>query len=259
MATLLQCIECGGTVSSQASQCPRCSTKYPFGVKCTVCCKALKRSEALKLVRDYEKTNQPDIVRFFHHSCYKLVSQIRIGKSRTSCPVCKHAIEFDTSSSVTCSNCGQHILTSLEKPSFAPCCYCGFPLNTRLEVAIKEVPRQFLDGWVTETLYAHKICYTPERQEKEKRERKKEQLDTIFAKNKQAKSFRQKQSLKNQESLAVSIILGIVIGIIVGSSGGAISHFVLGFGSSWQSATLWGFCSVSLVSIVTILILSWLD
>jgi len=259
MATLLQCIECGGTVSSQASQCPRCSTKYPFGVKCTVCCKAFKRSEALKLVRDYEKTNQPDIVRFFHHSCYKLVSQVRIGRSRTSCPVCKHAIEFDTSSSVNCPNCGQHILTSLEKPSFAPCCYCDFPLNTRLEVALKEVPRQFLEGWVTETIYAHKICYTPERQQEEKKQQKKEQLDTIIAGKKQAKSFRKKQSLKNQENLAVSIILGIVIGIIVGGTGGTISHFVFGFGSSWQSSSIWGFCSVSILTIVSILIFSLLD
>jgi hypothetical protein len=132
-------------------------------------------------------------------------------------------------------------------------------LNTRLEVAIKEVPRQFLEGWVTETLYAHKICYTPERQQEEKRQHKKEQIDILIASKKQAKSFRQKQSLKNQESLAVSIISGIILGIIVGGSGGAISHFVFGFGSSWQSATIWGFCSVSILTIVTILILSFLD
>jgi hypothetical protein len=132
-------------------------------------------------------------------------------------------------------------------------------LNTRLEVALKEVPRQFLEGWVTETIYAHKICYTPERQQEEKKQQKKEQLDTIIAGKKQAKSFRKKQSLKNQENLAVSIILGIVIGIIVGGTGGTISHFVFGFGSSWQSSSIWGFCSVSILTIVSILIFSLLD
>lgn len=259
MASLLECIECGGTVSSKASQCPRCSTKYPLGVKCTVCCKMFKRSEALKFVRDYGETEQPNIIRFFHHSCYKQVSQVRIGRSRTSCPVCKHGIEFDTSSSVNCPNCGHHILTKLEKPSFAACCYCDFPLNTRLEVAIKEVPRQFLDGWVTETLYAHKICHTPERQEEEKRQQKKEQINQIINKKRQTKNFRLRQSRNNKETLAVSIILAIVMGILVGSAGGVISHYILGFGSTWKSAALLGFFSVSILTIVTVWIARLLD
>jgi len=259
MATLLQCIECGGTVSSQASQCPRCSTKYPFGVKCTVCCKALKRSEALKLVRDFGETGQPDIVRFFHHSCYKQVSQVRIGSSRTSCPVCKQAIEFDTSSSVNCPNCGHHILTKLEKPSFAPCCYCDFPLNTRLEVALKELPRQFLEGWVTETLYTHKICYTQERQEEEKKKQKREQIEQVIASKRQTKNLRKRQSNKNKENLVVSIILGVALGILVGGLGGVTSHFVLGFGSTWKSAAWFGFCSVSILTVVTVWIFSLFD
>jgi hypothetical protein len=49
--------------------------KYPFGVKCRVCCKFLKRSEALKFVRNYGETEQPNIVRFFHQACYKQVSK----------------------------------------------------------------------------------------------------------------------------------------------------------------------------------------
>lgn len=259
MATLLQCIECGGSVSSQASQCPRCSTRYPFGVKCIVCCKILKRSEALKLVRDYGETNQPNVIKFFHHSCYEQVSKVRIGRSRTSCPVCKHPIEFDTCSSVNCPNCGHHILTRLENPSFAPCCYCGFPLNTRLEVAIKEVPRQFLDGWVTETLYAHKICYTPERQAEEKKQQKKDQIDQVVASKRKSRNRREKQAAKYQETLVVSIVFGLAIGFFIGGLGGGISHLVFGFGNSWKSAALFGFGSVSLLTVVVVWFFSLFD
>lgn len=259
MATLLQCLECGSPVSSHASKCPRCSTRYPFGVKCIVCCEILKRSEALKLVRDYGETNHPSVVKFFHHACYEQVSKVRVGKSRTSCPVCKHAIEFDTCSSINCPNCGHHILTRLENPSFAPCCYCGFPLNTRLEVAIKEVPRQFLEGWITETLYAHKICYTSERKEAEKKLQKQEKLNTILANKRQSKTHRIKQAVKSRETLAVSLILGLVIGFFLGGVGGGLSHLAFGFASNWKSAALWGFCSVSLVTVVVVWILSLFD
>lgn len=259
MATLLQCIECGSPVSSQASQCPRCSTRYPFGVKCIVCCEILKRSKALKLVRDYGETNHPTVVKFFHHACYDQVSKVRLGKSRTSCPVCKHAIEFDTCSSINCPNCGHHILTRLENPSFAPCCYCGFPLNRRLEVAIKEVPRQFLEGWIAETLYAHKICYTLERQVEEKKQQKKEQVETIGTNKRQTSNRRAKQAEKNRETLIVSLILGLVIGLIVGGGGGGISHLMFGFGSTWESAAFFGFCSVSLLTVVVVWTFSLFD
>jgi DNA-directed RNA polymerase subunit RPC12/RpoP len=242
MATLLQCLECGNPVSSHASKCPRCSTQYPFGVKCIVCCEILKRSDALKLVRDYGET-----------------SKVRLGKSRTSCPVCKHSIEFDTCSSINCPNCGHHILTRLENPSFAPCCYCGFPLNTRLEVAIKEVPRQFLEGWITETLYAHKICYTSERQEAEKKLQKQDKLDTILANKRQSKTHRIQQATKSRETLAVSLILGLVIGLLLGGVGGGLSHLAFGFASNWKSAALWGFCSVSLLTVVVVWIFSLFD
>ncbi len=259
MATLDKCIECGGLVSSQASQCPRCLTPYPLGVKCAVCCKILKRSEALKVKKNYGEIGIPTSVRFFHYSCHQQVSQLRTSRSRTSCPVCKHPFEFDTSSSITCPNCGQAFPTHLKNPSYAPCCYCGFTLNKNLELAVKEVQGQFLDGWVTETLYAHRICYTKERQEDEQIQQKNERLENIRANKKIANNLRQKQATKNQETLAVSIILGLALGIIVGGLGGGISHFVFGFGTSWRSAALLGLCSVSILTVVAVWIFRFFE
>jgi hypothetical protein len=259
MATLLQCLECGGTVSSQASRCPRCQTPHPFGVQCTVCCKILKRSDALKVVKDFGETSQPSLVRYFHHACYQQVSQVRFGRSRTSCPVCKHSLEFDTCSSITCSNCGHQILTRLENPTFATCCYCDFPLNTRLEVAVKDVQRQFLDGWVTDTLYAHRICYTQERQDEEKKRQKREQIDQVVTKRKQSSFRRNKRSKNYGETLVISLTLGLALGAVVGGVGGGISHFLFGFGYDWKNAAGLGFFGVAVLTGAAVWIYSLFD
>lgn len=256
MATLLHCIECGGIISSQACECPRCQTPYPFGVKCAVCCQVVKRSEAIKTVKDYGETSQPSIVRYFHSACYKQVSQVRVGRSRTSCPTCRHPIEFETSSSITCPNCGHQISTKLENPSFANCCYCGFPVNTRLEVAVKEVQRRFLDGLVLETVYAHKVCYTKEREVKERGIRAQNQSDTKLSRKINTNNLRKKQTKKYQETLALSLVLGLLLGLIVGGLGGVISHFAFGFGLTWQSAALLGFGGVFLLTVGAIWIIS---
>ena len=249
MATLGKCMECGGLASSQASRCPRCSTRYPGGVKCTVCCQTLKRSEALKISKDYGEIGLSTSVKFFHYSCHQQVSQVRMGRSRTSCPVCLQSIEFDTSSSVNCSNCGQKFSTHFKNPSFAPCFYCGFLLNKNLEVAIKDVNRQFLDGYVTETLYAHKVCYTQDRQDKEKIQQKKEKFEQARANRQNYQNRRQKhRSDKIRETLAMSLILGLGVGLIVGGLGGGISHFAFGFGYNWKNAALLGFSGVSILT-----------
>ena len=259
MTTLSQCMECGGLVSFQASQCPRCSSRYPLGVKCIVCCQVLKRSSALKITKEYGGANNSISVKFFHHSCYNQVSQLRMGRSRTSCPTCKYSIEFDTSSSITCSNCGQRITTHLQDPSFAPCCYCGFRLNKNLEVAVKQVSRPFLEGWVTETLYAHKICYTKERQDQEKRSQQKERLEKERIARTRSANLREKQLSRTRETLFLSIFLGLAIGIIIGGLGGVIAHFIFGFASSWQVAALLGFFGIYIVSIVAVWIFSIFD
>lgn len=259
MATLVKCVECSGVISSQAARCPRCSTRYPLGVKCVVCCQILKRSEALKISKDYGEIGLPTSVRFFHYSCHQKVSQLRTSRSRTSCPVCQHAIEFDTSSSVLCPNCGQKFPTHLKNPSFAPCYYCGFSLNKSLEVAIRESQRRFLDGWIAATVYAHRICYTKERQAAEEKQQKDEQLEKARAYQENTSHRRRKKTGKYRENLAISIILGLTLGIIVGGLGGGLSHFVFGFGGSWESAALLGFCSVSILTVVAVLIVSFFE
>jgi hypothetical protein len=259
MPTLLKCFECGGMVSSQASQCPRCTTNYPFGVKCVVCCQNLKRSEAFKKTKEYGGEENKIDVKFFHQSCYQQVSQIRVGRSRIICHVCQKPIEFNTSSTVSCYNCGQAIRTHLQDPSFGPCCYCGLPLNKSLEVAVKEVNRQFLDGVIRETIYSHKVCFTKERQVKERNLQMQSQQEMQQARSKHYANIRSQRTEKNIETLALSIFFGLVMGIIVGVLGGVAAHFMIGFGSSWQTAAFLGFCLVSVVTVVVVWIFSFFE
>lgn len=259
MTTLLKCIECGGLASSQASQCPRCTTRYPFGVKCIVCCQQMKRSDALKTTKEYGGAENRISVKFFHPTCHAQVSQIRIGRSRTSCPVCKVSIQFDTGSWVTCYQCGHEFSTRLEDPSFAACSYCGLHLNKSLEVKVKEVSRPFLTGWITEPVYAHKLCYTQERQEEEQKLQKKERITKEYVKKKKASDSRKKQALRNRETLILSVCLGLVIGLIVGGLGGVVSHFVWGLASSWKNAALFGFGGIFVLTVVTVWIFSVFD
>jgi F0F1-type ATP synthase assembly protein I len=256
MATLVKCIECGGLVSSQASQCPRCTTNYPLGVKCIVCSQTLKRSVAIKITKEYGGAENRISIKFFHRDCHAQVSQVKLSRSRTSCPVCKLAIEFDTGSSVTCHNCGHNFSTKLQDPSLGTCCYCGFHLNKNLEVKVKEVSRQFLTGWVNEPIYAHRLCYTKERQEQERKLLKKETIAQEYGKKKRSSESRKKQASRNRETLFLSIALGLVVGIIIGGLGGVVSHFVWGVASSWISAALFGSTGVFIVTIVAVWILS---
>ena len=256
MATLLNCFECDRLVSSQALQCQHCKTRYPLGVKCIVCCKILKRSEALKVSKEYGGAENRVSVKFFHNSCHNQVSQLRTGRARTSCPACQYSIEFDTSSYVTCHNCGHNFATHLENFSFASCCYCGFRLNKRLEVEVKEVSRPFLEGWITETIYAHKICYTTERQEQEKTLLIKERSEKKQIDRKRRERINKKQSARNIETLGLSVGLGLVLGIVVGGLGGGIAHFIFGFSFSLKNTALFGFCLVFIGTIVIVWILS---
>ena len=259
MATLQKCFECDGWVSSQASRCPHCTTRYPSGVKCVVCCQSLKRSEALKLTKEYGGAENRVDVKFFHYPCHHQVSQIKLGRARTSCPVCKSSIEFDTSSFAGCYKCGHTFPTRLEDPSFTSCCYCSFRLNKSLEVQVKEASRPFLDGWITEPVFAHKICYTQERQEQEKNLQRKEALEIVKLNRKRSDNLRQKKVRRNQETLILSIAFGLAFGIIVGSLGGVTAHWILGFGSSIQGAALLGFYWVFILTVAAVWIFSFFE
>lgn len=258
-ATLLKCFECGRNVSSHASHCPHCTSGYPSGVKCSVCCQVLRRSEALKVSKEYGGAENRVSVKFFHRTCHEQVSQLRVGRSRTSCPVCHTSIEFDTSSSLTCKSCGQRFQTHFKDPSYANCCYCGFRLNKNLEVEVKQVNRQFLDGWVTEPVYGHRVCYTKERQAEEKKLQNKEQVDQKQVSKKLAEMRHQKRVAKNKETLALSLVLGLTAGIILGGLGGLGFHFIWGFGYSWKSAGLWGFSCVFILTVVGVWISSFFE
>lgn len=82
---------------------------------------------------------------------------------------------------------------------------------------MKEVQRQYLDGWVTETVYAHKICYTPEKQAKEHIQQKKEQREKARVNQVNTNRLRtKKQAEQRRETLVTSITLGLALGLMCG-------------------------------------------
>lgn len=68
MPELLQCMECGAQLSSDAQQCPHCHTEYPRGVVCLGCFETLKQSEAVK-----HETHSTHSTKYFHAACYHQV------------------------------------------------------------------------------------------------------------------------------------------------------------------------------------------
>ena len=68
MSELLQCMECGAQLSSDADECLHCHTEYPRGVVCLGCFETLKQSEAVK----YE-THSTHSTKYFHDNCYHQV------------------------------------------------------------------------------------------------------------------------------------------------------------------------------------------
>lgn len=257
MAILVSCLECGKNVSSEAPKCPHCKSNYPIGVKCVVCCQNLKRSQALKLQKEYGGAENRISVKFFHPSCHRQVNQIKLGKGRTSCPVCRRSIEFETASSVSCQHCGQNFATNLADPVFAFCCYCNFRLNTNLEVAIKENNRPFLDGWINETIYAHKICYTPERQKNEQDLLKQDHLEKQRFEKQQQARHKAIKAQQTKERVGLAIVAGLVLGLIVGGGGGIILNGIFRLGFSGLGIAVFGFSLVFVLTLVVFLILSW--
>lgn len=255
MPILLKCIECGKPLSSQAAQCTHCQSRYPLGVKCIVCCQVLRRAEAIKIKKEYGGAENRISVKFFHPDCYQQVGHIRIGRSRAICPVCQRSMEFDTSSYTTCSHCGQSFPTNLADPSFAACCYCGFRLNKSLEVAVKEASRPFLEGWVTETVYAHRICYTSERQEEEKRLLAKEQREKERLYPQKAATRHNQKAERKIEALISSVFIGLFVGVLIGGISVTL-NFILRFGYNWQVAGIWGFGSAFILTIISIWVIN---
>jgi len=112
---------------------------------------------------------------------------------------------------------------------------------------------------VTEPVYAHRVCYTKERQEEERRLQKKEHLEEKQVSKKLAEMRQQKRIAKNRETLALSLVLGLTAGIILGGLGGLGSHFIWGFGYSWKNAVLWGFSGVFILTVVGVWISSFFE
>ncbi|HBR15983.1 MAG TPA: hypothetical protein DD725_00020 [Deltaproteobacteria bacterium] len=106
MAELINCIEWGGQISSEAKECPQCKTGYPQGEPCAVCNQVVKESEAERTLdsiwnlahpRCYEKVKTDTIVCEICHTEVK-------GIPVTVCPKCGHPFKVKE-----CKYCGANV------------------------------------------------------------------------------------------------------------------------------------------------------
>lgn len=147
---LLKCLECGSSVSADATRCPHCHSHHFKGVNCLVCSRTLKESDAVTISQ-----NATD--KFLHPACFEAVGHCPRETIKKTCPVCQTQSKFDSQAyQVACTKCG-HIIQ--EQPNkdypYCLCYYCEFFLNKRLEVNV--------GGSHYSSLYAHRACLTPAR------------------------------------------------------------------------------------------------
>jgi len=110
MAQLLNCLECGSQVSSEARTCPQCATRYPLGRECAACLKIAKASAGLD-------TRNGDVRNWIDTGCYEEF-QREYQSVRFTCPVCGNI-----------EQCQTVLEDSFVVPFFSNWSKCGHPVD----------------------------------------------------------------------------------------------------------------------------------
>lgn len=133
MARLTKCVECGKTVSSDASVCPHCHND-PWRRYCRICGKRIESSE---------KRGGASI----HRSCREVV-----GAQEYCCPTCGRPLfsleAYDALREYSCPACGQPIERNWET-----CYRCGFHIPPGHKVVVNKHP-----GMGDDSSYIHESC-----------------------------------------------------------------------------------------------------
>lgn len=125
---LTQCSYCGRNMSSELNKCPHCAKMVPRMVRCRVCNKDLKNTDA---VDEYGVSSTENSYEYFHLDCLE-------SASKCYCPVCNHKITFKELSevtlgyNVTCPECGHY-------NEITRCSTCGGYLLSK--EAVNSTPR----------------------------------------------------------------------------------------------------------------------
>ena len=109
MAELVNCFECGGQVSSAATRCPKCTTKFPHGRQCLACLKYSKASTGID-TRDGQNPGWIDA------GCYEEFKS-EYESIQYTCPICKNV--------ETCKT--EVDRDNVLRPFFIACSQCGHP------------------------------------------------------------------------------------------------------------------------------------
>ncbi|MGD1939205.1 MAG: GUN4 domain-containing protein [Cyanophyceae cyanobacterium] len=113
MVQLLQCVECGNSVSDSAENCPHCQAQDYRGLTCTVCLQPVKPSEVRM------EKGPMDTAMFFHPECF---SQVR--NAPRPCGSC--GVFVVDASIKECPNCGNDLDRRL-------CSFCNQPFSFHIE------------------------------------------------------------------------------------------------------------------------------
>lgn len=141
MAKLINCFECGSSVSDEARVCPKCHTSSVKGVTCHVCCRQGKGSVMTR--KDHPGGDNYDgWTSWFHSECFDAVERENQSTyiNCIACHISVHAFKF------SCPQCGH----PLGDKSF--CQACSEPVSKSGGVAN-------IGGRYGKPGYVHQVCY----------------------------------------------------------------------------------------------------
>jgi transposase-like protein len=168
---LMTCIDCGASISTQVSTCPKCKSSHPSGVNCRVC--GAGPFSAKRMLRNRRVIAESNFDDYYHEHCaIKLVIPARSPQ----CPDCnqsyawpKLARAMEGVGNVTCAECGRSWSVQMQWPDgrelkFSFCSICGLPIYSFTGQEIIESPHNvpmFSNPCYWSAAY-HPSCVTPE-------------------------------------------------------------------------------------------------
>jgi hypothetical protein len=144
MANLVECAECGHSVSTEAYICPNCQ-KNPRSSICAICSKIMKRSESDPICQSYT----------VHTTCMQSHLSRNCDTSEFLCPTCSNILKYKdvkyhyhidnySFENKACPNCGQPL-------GFDLCKLCNMPVASHCKFEVNYSS--------SEGRYSNEVCH----------------------------------------------------------------------------------------------------
>jgi hypothetical protein len=210
MSDLINCIECGGSLSSRASYCPHCHTYSFRGFICKLCGEVGKNSikkEGIETewfcIDGIDELSET--VHSYHPECYDRVLQVNY-----SCPTCHHTVrQFQTH----CFRCGEPFPTD-------NCGHCKLSLLTPTAVAHGGKLFHEFCASLKKTAWERERAELQRRAEEEKKRKADKERESQFQMERSRKEYdaiiQQQQARETREKVLYFCNLIVAVVIFIG-------------------------------------------